>query len=147
MTDFKPNPLFQHGVVTTNGDGLTINDVTPLFAQHRQAVVDAQSEAAVAKAEAQKAKDAAEAAARLAEQARQDAETKAAQAAALESKVQVVEEDLARAEAIANTEQIIEETYGVELKSDDDTEETSEEPTEDKPKRAPRARKVADSAE
>ena len=99
MTEFRPNPLYQHGIVTTNGDGLSIDDVSPLFREHRQAVIDAQSEAAVAKVEAQKAKDAAEAAARLAEQARQDAETKAAQAAALESQVQVAEAAVAEASA------------------------------------------------
>lgn len=95
---FKPNPLFQRGVVTTNGDGLTINDVTDLFQTHRDAVFSAQSQAAIAKEDAQKAKDAADALAKQAEMARQDAETLAAQAAALESEVQVKEAVLAEAE-------------------------------------------------
>lgn len=115
MTEFRPNPLYQHGVVTTNGDGLTIDDVSPLFREHRQAVIDAQSQVAMAKAEAQKAKDAARAAEELAERARQDAETKAAQAAALESEVKIAEDTLTREEEIANTEQKIEEEYAIVL--------------------------------
>jgi hypothetical protein len=137
MTEFRPNPLFQAGVVSTNGDGLSIDQVSPLFKEHREAVASAQSEVAVAKAEAQKAKDAAEAAARLAEQARQDAETKAAQAATLESEVRVME-DRSFAEGVANTEKIIEETYGIELKT-----EAEEEP---KPKTT-RARKATEPTE
>lgn len=130
MTEFKPNPLFQHGVVTTNGDGMSIDDVSPLFKEHRAAVVAAHSDVAVAKEEAQRAKDAAEAAARLAEQARQEAETKAAEAAALESEVKVAEAAAAREEAIANTEAIIEEQSGIELKPKTTRSRKAAEPTE-----------------
>lgn len=159
MTEFKPNPLFQHGVVTTNGDGLSIDDVSSLFQEHRDAVAAAQGEATNAKAEAQRARDAAEAAARFADQARQEAETLAAQAAVLESQVQVAEVEVASepapdfSEAIANTEKIIEETYGITLNKEETEEvfvvddKTGEGQLVEKPKRAPRARKVADPTE
>lgn len=37
MSNFEPNPLYQLGVVSTNTDGLSINDVTPIFDAHRKA--------------------------------------------------------------------------------------------------------------
>lgn len=149
MTEFKPNPLFQHGVVTTNGDGLSIDDVSSLFQEHRDAVAAAQGEATNAKAEAQRARDAAEAAARFADQARQEAETLAAQAAVLESQVQVAEVEVA-SEPAPDLEVPVEAATPVEEESEEVfvvDDKTGEGQLVEKPKRAPRARKVTDPTE
>ena len=99
------NPLFQHGVVTTSGDGLSIEEVSPLFVNHRETAFAARTKAAIAAEEAERAKFAAEELAKAAERAKQDAETKAAQAADAAAEADAAEAAATEADAEGENDQ------------------------------------------